>query len=418
MGPLAANIHPIAGCAALCTLANLVTKVAMKLMSTHFHKEAHFQRMQEALRKVGDTNPPGKKHSHTHRRLCASCLRSACLSVHLAPVVAIQHATTYNINLACLLPPSRTTGVLPVGAVPAAHAAAQRSGRRGAAPRPLLCAPPAGQPDLQQGGQRLCGVACTCHCKTPSAPPPLRLQLRMPALIIPHAQLCALAPFPQSMAAMHTLPSMVKSITAGHHLRQQGIDGQPSVQDSGTLLGEGSQLSDAELAAGHTAGTAGGYLDHAPSRSPGSASQALTSVSVVVNAGVEPSARSAPNLLPPALRTEPTPSFDARSGLAAAEAVQQLRQPSRLARMGHASREAAAEATVAWAGSADTGVCGRAGSGSPPRLHRQLSPQAAAIAAAAAAAAQPGLRPSLASRQASFMSDPNAPPSFTFAQVG
>lgn len=222
---------------------------------------------------------------------------------------------------------------------------------------------------------------------------------------------------PQSMAAMHTLPSMVKSITAGHHLRQQGIDGQLGVQDSGTLLGEGSQLSDAELAAGCTAGTAGGYQDHASSRSPGSASQALTSVSVVVNAGAEPSARSAPNLLPPALRMEHTPSFDARSGLAAAEAVQQLRQPSRLARMGHASRAAAAEATVAWASSADTSVCGCAGSGSPTRLPRQLSPQAAAIAAAAAAAAQPSLRPSLASRQASFMSDPNAPPSFTFAQV-
>lgn len=46
-------VLPHAGCFALCTLANLVTKVIMKLMSTHFHKEAHFQRMQEALRKVG-----------------------------------------------------------------------------------------------------------------------------------------------------------------------------------------------------------------------------------------------------------------------------------------------------------------------------------------------------------------------------
>lgn len=80
-GPLAAALHHTAGCAALCTLANLVTKVAMKLMSTHFHKEAHFQRMQEALRKVGDTRPPGS--SATHRRLGAGCLCSACLSVHV-----------------------------------------------------------------------------------------------------------------------------------------------------------------------------------------------------------------------------------------------------------------------------------------------------------------------------------------------
>jgi hypothetical protein len=33
-------------------VANLVKKLLIKLMATHFHKEAHFQRMQEALRKV------------------------------------------------------------------------------------------------------------------------------------------------------------------------------------------------------------------------------------------------------------------------------------------------------------------------------------------------------------------------------
>jgi hypothetical protein len=37
----------------LLTVANLIKKVSIKLMSTHFHKEAHFNRMQEALRKVG-----------------------------------------------------------------------------------------------------------------------------------------------------------------------------------------------------------------------------------------------------------------------------------------------------------------------------------------------------------------------------
>ncbi|PRW44384.1 Mechanosensitive ion channel 10 [Chlorella sorokiniana] len=300
-------IIKVLGCVALCTLANLITKVIMKLMSTHFHKEAHFQRMQEALRKE------------------------------------------YFLSVLCQ---PRT-------------------------PRHSV----AGGEALHRGrsfARRLLGSQI----------------------------------FSKSVAAMHTFPSMVKSFTAGHHLRQLGVEGQPSAQDSGVLLGEGSQLSDAELAAG----TAGGYLDHAPSKSHGSASQALTSVSVVVNAGVEPSSRSAPNLLPPALRPEHTISFDARNGSTAAEAVQQLRQPSRLARMGHASKDAAAEAAVAWSASAGTSVCGRAGSGSPTRLQPQLSPQAAAIAAAAAAAAQPGLRPSLSSRHASFNMDPNAPPSFTFAQ--
>ena len=41
------------GCVVLLTVANLIKKVSIKLMSTHFHKEAHFNRMQEALRKVG-----------------------------------------------------------------------------------------------------------------------------------------------------------------------------------------------------------------------------------------------------------------------------------------------------------------------------------------------------------------------------
>ena len=41
------------GCVVLLTVANLIKKVSIKLMSTNFHKEAHFNRMQEALRKVG-----------------------------------------------------------------------------------------------------------------------------------------------------------------------------------------------------------------------------------------------------------------------------------------------------------------------------------------------------------------------------
>ncbi len=37
----------------------------MKLMSTHFHKEAHFGRMQEALRKVGGhISSPNKQIMH------------------------------------------------------------------------------------------------------------------------------------------------------------------------------------------------------------------------------------------------------------------------------------------------------------------------------------------------------------------
>jgi hypothetical protein len=44
-----------AGCAALMTVGNLIKKVVIKLLAAHFHKEAHFQRMQEALRKVSGT---------------------------------------------------------------------------------------------------------------------------------------------------------------------------------------------------------------------------------------------------------------------------------------------------------------------------------------------------------------------------
>ena len=43
---------PPAGCVVLFTVANLVKKVLIKLLSTSFHRDAHFNRMQEALRKV------------------------------------------------------------------------------------------------------------------------------------------------------------------------------------------------------------------------------------------------------------------------------------------------------------------------------------------------------------------------------
>lgn len=40
------------GCAILFFFANVLRTLVAKMMSTHFHKEAHFKKMQEALQKV------------------------------------------------------------------------------------------------------------------------------------------------------------------------------------------------------------------------------------------------------------------------------------------------------------------------------------------------------------------------------
>lgn len=43
------------GCGILFFFANVLRTLIAKLMSTHFHKEAHFKKMQEALQKVVHT---------------------------------------------------------------------------------------------------------------------------------------------------------------------------------------------------------------------------------------------------------------------------------------------------------------------------------------------------------------------------
>lgn len=199
-----------------------------------------------------------------------------------------------------------------------------------------------------------------------------------------------LNPRTQSIAAMHSLPTMVRSFTRGPG---GGAPGGGPDAELLELVAEGSQPSDADMAA-HTG------LD----KSQRSASVALTSISVVAGAGVEVSSRSAPSLeAPPVLRQ--APSFGPRSsgGMNAfpagpSDAVAVVLPPggSRLARAGPASPPSAVG------------------------LARQLSPAAAAIAAAAAAAAHQSLRPSLASRQSSLLSRPTdaAPGSFSFPKVG
>lgn len=40
------------GCLLLFTFANVLKTLLAKIMASHFHKEAHFEKMQEALQKV------------------------------------------------------------------------------------------------------------------------------------------------------------------------------------------------------------------------------------------------------------------------------------------------------------------------------------------------------------------------------
>ena len=75
-------LFALPGCVVLLTVANLIKKVSIKLMSTHFHKEAHFNRMQEALRKVGGWEAPTCVALHWH-----------CTGTALALYCTVLHCT-------------------------------------------------------------------------------------------------------------------------------------------------------------------------------------------------------------------------------------------------------------------------------------------------------------------------------------
>ncbi|KAI3428453.1 hypothetical protein D9Q98_007280 [Chlorella vulgaris] len=179
------------GCAALMTVGNLIKKVVIKLLAAHFHKEAHFQRMQEALRK------------------------EYFLSILSQPR---EHRDSMN---------SQAQGA----AMPSAKSFAKRW---------------------------------------------LSRQL-----------------ISKSAAAMHSLPTMVRSFSRHHRKRSQ----------SDSLLVDGRQLSD-----GAMAGLVGEHASmvrmsaakaagsQAVEKSNQSATAALTSINVVASAGVEASFRSMPNL--------------------------------------------------------------------------------------------------------------------------
>ena len=45
------------GCLLLFFFANVLKTLIAKIMASHFHKEAHFEKMQEALQKVSGASP-------------------------------------------------------------------------------------------------------------------------------------------------------------------------------------------------------------------------------------------------------------------------------------------------------------------------------------------------------------------------
>ena len=51
------------GCAVLFCFANVLSALLAKIMATHFHKDAHFSKMNDALQKVGLT---GLQNFHPH----------------------------------------------------------------------------------------------------------------------------------------------------------------------------------------------------------------------------------------------------------------------------------------------------------------------------------------------------------------
>ena len=46
------DLEKAIACIILFCFANVLKKIFSRMMSTHFHKEAHFAKMQDALRKV------------------------------------------------------------------------------------------------------------------------------------------------------------------------------------------------------------------------------------------------------------------------------------------------------------------------------------------------------------------------------
>lgn len=46
------TLSRLLGCLLLFTFANVLKTLLAKIMASHFHKEAHFEKMQEALQKV------------------------------------------------------------------------------------------------------------------------------------------------------------------------------------------------------------------------------------------------------------------------------------------------------------------------------------------------------------------------------
>ena len=69
------DIEKAIACVILFCFANVLTKVFSRMMSTHFHKEAHFSKMQDALRKVRTNRPSinmyfGRSSQNLQASLC------------------------------------------------------------------------------------------------------------------------------------------------------------------------------------------------------------------------------------------------------------------------------------------------------------------------------------------------------------
>ena len=208
----------------------------------------------------------------------------------------------------------------------------------------------------------------------------------------------------QSMAALHSLPTMVRSFSHRPPQRSQ----------SGSLLVEGSHLSDGQLA------PAGTRASLTPEKSNQSAGAMLTCISVVARAGVQPSSSSMPNLQRPSTGSRAVSFSQQQQGQqqrhskAGAKSMpapaEQAPRASQLSLQ--ASPTAASSATLGFSDAPHPAAAGK-------QLSRQLSPTAAAIAVATAAAARPSLQPSLASPQLSLASSlPTARRSFAFRVGG
>ncbi len=180
------------------------------------------------------------------------------------------------------------------------------------------------------------------------------------------------------MAALHTLPSLAARSFSGRSASCAGgtnrAGRQRSLSDS--LLAEESQLSDAPVPAVPPAG-----------KSERSATAALTSISIVVGAGVQPSSQSMPNL----------GAGKAGQPGKAVQAAQAANAPGKAGFAGRLTGDAIAHAAAAAAGA----ECPRP-LPEPARCAAPAGP--AAVRAAAPAAQQAGQRLSLASRHLSVLS--------------